>query len=44
MGVKDLLDTREWLFTFDENGKVAGRLEGSFGVEAFEGAVQAALD
>ena len=38
------LQTEPWLFTFDRDGRVAARLEGSFGVDAFEGAVKAALE
>lgn len=38
------LHTEPWLFTFDADGRVAARLEGSFGNGAFERAVQAALD
>jgi len=37
------LQTEPWLFTIDRNGKIAARLEGSFGVKEFEGAIQAAL-
>jgi len=37
------LRTEPWLFTIDREGKVAARLEGSFGTEAFEEAVKAAL-
>jgi hypothetical protein len=37
------LQTEPWLFTIDRTGKVAARLEGSFGVAAFERAVRAAL-
>ena len=37
------LQTEPWLFTVDADGKVAARLEGSFGVKEFEQAVQAAL-
>jgi hypothetical protein len=37
------LPTEPWLFTFDADGQVAARLEGSFGLEQFEGALQAAL-
>lgn len=33
------LETEPWLFTFDRNGRVAARLEGSFGVRAFEQAI-----
>ena len=38
------LQTEPWLFTFDEEGRVAARLEGSFGLDQFETAVKAALD
>lgn len=38
------LRTEPWLFTFDRDGKVAVRLEGSFGVESFEDAVQKAIE
>lgn len=37
------LPTEPWLFTFDADGRVAARLEGSFGLNEFEEAVQAAL-
>lgn len=37
------LQTEPWLFTFDRSGRVAARLEGSFGLRAFERAIQAAL-
>ena len=37
------LRTEPWLFTFDSTGRVAARLEGSFGTEAFRRAVEAAL-
>jgi hypothetical protein len=37
------LPTEPWLFTFDEDGRVAARLEGSFGLAEFEKAVKAAL-
>ncbi len=37
------LRTEPWLFTVDAQGRVAARLEGSFGNEAFERAIQAAL-
>ena len=37
------LRTEPWLFTFDRDGRVAARLEGSFGNAAFERAIQAAL-
>jgi len=37
------LQTEPWLFTIDADGRVAARLEGSFGNEAFERAIKAAL-
>jgi hypothetical protein len=37
------LQTEPWLFTVDADGRVAARLEGSFGLRAFEDAVRAAL-
>ena len=37
------LPTEPWLFTFDAEGRVVARLEGSFGIEEFEEAVKAAL-
>jgi hypothetical protein len=37
------LPTEPWLFTLDADGKVAARLEGSFGLGQFEDAIQAAL-
>ena len=37
------LQTEPWLFTFDRTGRVAARLEGSFGIRAFEQAIEAAL-
>jgi hypothetical protein len=37
------LQTEPWLFTINRQGKVAARLEGSFGVNAFTQALQAAL-
>jgi len=37
------LQTEPWLFTFDRSGRVAARLEGSFGVNAFKQAVDQAL-
>lgn len=37
------LETEPWLFTFDADGHVAARLEGSFGVDEFREAVEAAL-
>jgi hypothetical protein len=37
------LQTEPWLFTVDRQGRVAARLEGSFGLRAFQDAVQAAM-
>jgi hypothetical protein len=37
------LQTEPWLFTIDRDGRIAARLEGSFGVKEFEQAVRAAL-
>ena len=37
------LETEPWLFTFTRDGRVAARLEGSFGNSSFEQAVKAAL-
>ena len=37
------LPTEPWLFAIDRNGRVASRLEGSFGLTAFEKSVQAAI-
>jgi hypothetical protein len=37
------LQTEPWLFTFDRSGRIAARLEGSFGVNEFEQAVNMAL-
>lgn len=37
------LPSEPWLFTIDRSGRVAARLEGSFGLRAFEDAVKAAL-
>ncbi|MBE2319412.1 hypothetical protein DVA67_025785 [Solirubrobacter sp. CPCC 204708] len=37
------LPTEPWLFVIDKQGKVTARLEGSFGVDAFEAAVRTAL-
>ena len=37
------LETEPWLFTIGADGRVAARLEGAFGVNAFERAVRAAL-
>jgi hypothetical protein len=37
------LETEPWLFTIDRQGRVAARLEGSFGVNASRRAIEAAL-
>lgn len=37
------LPTEPWLFTVDRDGRIAARLEGSIGLNAFEDAVKAAL-
>jgi hypothetical protein len=37
------LQTEPWLFTIDRDGRIAARLEGSFGVNEFREAIQAAL-
>ena len=37
------LQTEPWLFTIGADGKVAARLEGSFGFDAFERSLKAAL-
>ncbi len=37
------LQTEPWLFTFDRHGRVAARIEGAFGINAFRHAIQAAL-
>jgi hypothetical protein len=37
------LKTEPWLFTFDRQGRVAARIEGAFGINAFRHAVEAAL-
>jgi hypothetical protein len=37
------LQTEPWLFTINRHGVIAARLEGSFGVNAFTNAIQAAL-
>jgi hypothetical protein len=37
------LRSEPWLFTIDRDGRVAARLEGSFGFNAFNRAIQAAL-
>jgi hypothetical protein len=37
------LKTEPWLFTFDRHGRVAARLEGAFGINAFRHAIEAAI-
>jgi hypothetical protein len=37
------LQTEPWLFTIDRDGRIAARLEGSFGANEFRQAIQAAL-
>ncbi len=37
------LRTEPWLFVTDSNGRITARLEGSFGLDAFEEALQSAL-
>jgi hypothetical protein len=37
------LQTEPWLFVVDGNGKITARLEGSFGLDAFEQALKTAL-
>jgi hypothetical protein len=37
------LPTEPWLFTIDRSGRVAARLEGSFGLSAFKRAVETAI-
>ncbi len=37
------LETEPWLFTINRKGVIAARLEGSFGVNAFTQAIEAAL-
>jgi len=37
------LPTEPWLFVVDANGKITARLEGSFGLSAFENALKTAL-
>ena len=38
------LTTEPWLFTIDAEGRIAARLEGSFGLSEFEEALEAALE
>ena len=37
------LSSEPWLFTVDARGRIAARLEGSFGIAEFRAAVEAAL-
>jgi hypothetical protein len=37
------LETEPWLFTIGRDGRIAARLEGSFGLKEFRRAVRAAL-
>jgi hypothetical protein len=37
------LQTEPWLFVVDKSGKITARLEGSFGLDAFERAIKTAL-
>ena len=37
------LQTEPWLFTIDRSGRIRARMEGSFGVNAFHDAIEAAL-
>jgi hypothetical protein len=37
------LKTEPWLFTFDRHGRVAARIEGAFGINAFRRAIEAPL-
>jgi hypothetical protein len=37
------LRTEPWLFVVDRNGRISARLEGSFGLTAFENALKTAL-
>jgi hypothetical protein len=37
------LESEPWLFVVDKTGKITARLEGSFGIDAFENAVKTAL-
>jgi hypothetical protein len=37
------LQTEPWFFTFDRSGRVAARLEGSFGLHAMAQAIEASL-
>ena len=48
LGIRDPLmrfnlRTEPWLFVVDENGRITARLEGSFGLDAFERALNTAL-
>ncbi len=37
------LETEPWVFAVNRNGRVAARLEGAFGINAFRSSVEAAL-
>ena len=37
------LPTEPWLFVVDSSGRITARLEGSFGLTAFESAIKTAL-
>jgi hypothetical protein len=37
------LQTEPWLFVVDKHGTITSRLEGSFGLDAFEAAVKTGL-
>jgi hypothetical protein len=48
LGIRDPLvsfnlRTEPWLFVFDADGRITARLEGSFGLDAFERALRTAL-
>ena len=48
LGIRDPLvrfdlRTEPWLFVVDEDGRITARLEGSFGLDAFERALNTAL-
>jgi hypothetical protein len=37
------LESEPWLFVIDKRGRITARLEGSFGLDAFENAVKTGL-
>ena len=37
------LQTEPWLFVVDKSGRITARLEGSFGLDAYERAIKTAL-